>query len=391
MRYLFLSLLFPLPVFATVSVQPYAVQDFYKSAVNDAHYASVATRATSATYGTVYALRKLAVSAASMGAVVRAAMGGPFGLALTAALALKDWHFDGTAIMSDGIPASQLYPCQSPASCLSAVYIAQSSFGGGIKTFPDFGSAVAWLLTTYPGDFDHIQYGGNSYVYKNFYGSVSIGRVYPGTGAPSDSSIVVGAGVISDGDVGQQIFDLASNNPQYRTLPQSILDDAVKTGTATSVWPELSNDVSSLTDELTSADTSSEPAPDAATFFADKPEPVKSIASSEIDIPTDYNRENTQQSIFDDVHKIYTWLDGDVPTFSDVPPPSDQTITIDSFDDSQFSGMGGGCPAPLSMPVLSSSITLSYDPLCSFVSKLRPLLITMSLISAISIVLFEIA
>jgi hypothetical protein len=78
------------------------------------------------------------------------------------------------------------------------------------------------------------------------------------------------------------------------------------------------------------------------------------------------------------------WTQEPLDTLTDAPA----LPVVDSSAATWDSGLGAGaCPAPIDVAVLGSSVSISWQPACDFVSMLRPILIAFAGIAAALILL----
>jgi hypothetical protein len=275
---------FSCTAFSAVSFTPLRVRNVFGAAANDAHYAEVAVKTTSGTFGNVYSIRQVAVSAASMGSLAMTAFSGPWGAALTAALLLKDWYYNpSTRTVNSPVDVS----CPSDHDC-SAVksWFSNASACAG-RFFPDLSSAVNCGVSAFPSGltFDRLEFLGDPVQQVYLYGCNSDGScvyspnsVFPSTSLSNAQSSPFPGRQITDGEIGQQVFDAASSDPQYRDLPTDIADDAVQRGVAESAWPELAADAATETQKLTNADAGQDVFTDAEKAVFRSPEDLPFVA-----------------------------------------------------------------------------------------------------------------
>jgi hypothetical protein len=385
---LFLALMLPVSVFAA-SASPTGVATVYRDAAGITRAAEVMVRMESATYGVKYALQRVAVSPASMGRMAVRAVGGPWGAAIVAGMALysyvyDDGHFEfpGQTISKAAVEAvSDQYACRYPPGTVyqySSLILAVISDCDGSRSVPS-----GWVFRNNCSAPTYPQTACNGHY--PFAVQQPVSSLPDPFIDPSNQPYV-----LSDSDVGQHIFDNVDSGASSSSLPRDIANDSVNTGNYSDDWPELQDHLSDLSDALDQADSGTNPftPTDVASFRnpEDKPQSSGNADSGNLELPTDYNREATQQAILNKLSEEPPAVPPDLG--AEVPLIDFETVNLPAtFDDSEFDSVGVGvCPAPLTIDALGASINVSYQPFCDLAIRLNPFFVSLGWLSAAFIV-----
>lgn len=389
--------LFPFSAFSAF-VKPIGTTTIYRGADGITHYADVITKSQSETYGLRYMLRKVPISAATMGKLARTALRGPMGLAITAALTAADWYFnsDTGEVRETDIPSigqcneyyQQSFTGTIPPTCtLSKMvtllddYFLNVEFGdelvrgfqSSVGPFINPGSYYEGGTATYSFSLEYSSDGGVNW--SSYSGEAVIGLQIENT--PITDPVIIGD-VVDDVALGQNIFDYAASNSQYSDLPTNISQNSIATGTWANDWPELQTDVSTyqqqlqslddtaiVDDPLTQAQQQSQLTADSAMITA-----INNAASAAKSAATSAAAASEAAASIDE--KLQP--PPPVPaSFGDGVGVPTEIINLPSLSTTEIqSSATGTCPPDLEISVLGSTVTVSYQPMCNLATTLHP-------------------
>jgi hypothetical protein len=378
MIYMVFLLFFSSTSFAA-SATATGVTTVYKDAAGVTRVAEVMTKMNSVTYGVKYALQRVAISPISMGKMAVRAVAGPFGAAVIAAMALRSWYWDGENFVqrAPSIDPSDLEIVTGQLHC-SALSTGSYKVSGGFIFFRGCISASSlpsvWSVVSYCA----VECDGGT-AYSSLIRKPYSADPFPDLDNPDR--------VVSIPEVGQQIFDSVDAGTSSPSLPIDIANDNVSTGHYSDDWPELQTHLSDLTSKLSLQDDPN----NSENHFTDTEEnsfrdvdDKQQLDSTDFDIPVGCD-------LLPQICDIYNFLTGDVPSDLGAAVAGVDTQVIDlptiSTTDGFSALASASCPAPASFEAMGRNFDLSYEPLCSLVSSLRPLIISLTLISAVSIVI----
>lgn len=329
-----------------------------------------------------YTTRTVAFSRASVGAVARSAVGGPAGVAITAAIIAAGYVFDGNGDPVDpGIPG-----ISGNGSCQPG--------GGGVSTRTAAECVAVYGPQTFRG---HIvqQDGLHKYYWlrQDWYDAYGLSQ--PPTASRgfswrhdpngADPSPTDPAGtpdhVLSDSEFGTII---AENFPE-------LIPDLITNSFAKGDWPTTLPEVEAPRQTVEGSigqdvEGVPDPAYDPTVIISSNPGevPQSDSGSSETTEPTELEFPPACEW-FDVLCEFLDWMQEETD-FTDQPqlPIDEQSIDFDDYD----SGLPttSTCPSPqtVTLSVLgNNSFDVSYQPFCDFATQIRPLVLIAAYLLAV--------
>lgn len=379
---LFLFLFAPALVLA-VTVKPIGVRTVYTDVNGTTHYADVITKMTSQTYGTQYTIKKVPISLSTLGKLARAAMRGPVGLSITAALMLKDIFYNEQS--DTFVSPADFCPPGFEAACART----DGAWSVVNKDFPDLASALGFYLSADCNvsgcvnlsmwEFDELRPGtgdlpsfsirmqgitDNSYKFD----TTSIG-FYPGA-TPDQGNYEVPGDMFSDTDVGQQFSDSVQSGEFPPDIISDIANSSVSSGGWVDDWPELQAQVTNDIAALTQADAGTSP------YSPAEEAAMKDEAATGIEL---------QKQMADDLDAMRKQQEqeqeNELPLVPPLPtqlPIDNEVIDLPSLSTSEItSSVSGVCPPPITFVAMGETYAVEYTPVCDLATTMRPFLVAL--------------
>lgn len=175
-----------------------------------------------------------------------------------------------------------------------------------------------------------------------------------------------------------QNYNDASGVPQTKTTQEktTITPEQVGTSTSTSITYNMQNVTTTTVTNNTGQSTSNPPT--TTTTTENSSLNVPPVVPATTNLPTDYNREPTQQAIAADIKAMRNACQ-DNPRRAgcaelDVPPAADiiprQNVPV-SYTPVSFAS-SASCPAPITFDMYGPRL-ITFTPMCDLMTKLRPL------------------
>jgi len=175
-----------------------------------------------------------------------------------------------------------------------------------------------------------------------------------------------------------QNYTDASGVPQTKTTQEKTTITPTQTGTSTSTSITYNTQNMTTTTVTNNTGQSTSNPPTTTTTTENSNLNVPPVVPATVNLPTDYNREPTQQAIAADIKAMRNACQDnprragcaelDVPPVADVIPRQNVPVT---FTPLPFA-YSASCPAPITFDMYGPRL-ITFTPMCDLMTKLRPL------------------